>query len=421
MAPHLSLATLALTLLAPPSLHALQERPDTARLAELERRMEALTRELESLRLGRDVVEADTSILGFGPAASKVYRVNQGVSLGGYGELLYENYAAEREDGTPATNRDQIDALRAILYVGYKFSDRILFNSEIEIEHADEISLEFAYLDYLLKDGLGIRGGMLLAPMGFLNELHEPPMFLGTERPVTENRIIPSTWRENGVGLFGGNETFVWRAYVLNSFDGAGFSGSGLRGGRQKGGQALAEDVGVVGRVDYVGTLGLTLGASAFHGQTAQNRELAGEPVDAGLTIWDLHADYKAHGWNLRALVAGANLDDAAALNELNGLTGDAGVGESMLGWYVEAGYDVLRATASTHQLIPYVRYEQVDTQREVAPGFTANPATDLTVLALGAAWKPLPQVAAKLGYQIHSNAAESGVNQLNVQLGWLF
>jgi hypothetical protein len=87
----------------------------------------------------------------------------------------------------------------------------------------------------------------------------------------------------------------------------------------------------------------------------------------------------------------------------------------------VEAGYDVLRATASTHQLIPYVRYEQVDTQREVAPGFTANPATDLTVLALGAAWKPLPQVAAKLGYQIHSNAAESGVNQLNVQLGWLF
>lgn len=421
LAAFFPLAALALALSAAPPLHAQQERSDSARLAELERRMESLTHEIETLRLGRDVVEADTSILGFGPAASKVYRVNQGVSLGGYGELLYENYAAERENGTPATNRDQIDALRAILYVGYKFNDHILFNSEIEIEHADEIFLEFAYLDYLLSDGLGVRAGMLLAPMGFLNELHEPPMFLGTERPVTENRIIPSTWRENGVGLFGGNETVAWRAYVLNSFDGAGFGAAGLRGGRQKGARALAEDLGVVGRVDYVGTLGLTLGASAFRGQTAQNRELDDGPVEGGLTIWDLHADYKARGWNLRALVAGASLDEAAALNELNDLTGDAGVGESMLGWYVEAGYDMLRATAGTHQLMPYVRYEQVNTQREVPSGFTNNPATDLTVLALGAAWKPLPQVVAKLGYQIHSNAAETGVNQLNVQLGWLF
>jgi hypothetical protein len=405
----------------PVSLHAQQEATDSARLAELERRMEALTRELETLRLGRDVVEADSSILGFGPAASKVYRVNQGVSIGGYGEILYENYAAEREDGTPAGNRDQIDALRAILYVGYKFNDRLLFNSEIEIEHADEIYLEFAYLDYLLSDGLGVRAGMLLSPMGFLNELHEPPMFLGTERPVTENRIIPSTWRENGIGLFGGNESVAWRAYLLNSFDGEGFNGSGLRGGRQKGARALAEDLGVVGRVDYVGTLGLTLGASAFYGPTAQGRELAGETVAGGLFIWDLHADYRARGLYLRGLIAGAQMRDAAAMNELNGLTGSNGIGESMLGWYAEAGYDVLRGTTSTHELIPYVRYEKVNTQREVAAGFSANPANDLTVLALGAAWKPIPQVVAKLGYQVHSNAADTGVNQFNVQLGWLF
>lgn len=410
---------LSATLTTP--LSAQQEASDSARLAEMERRMEVLTRELEALRLGRDVVEADTSILGFGPAASKVYKVNQGVSLGGYGEILYENYASEREDGSPATNRDQIDALRAILYVGYKFNDRLLFNSEIEIEHADEIYLEFAYLDYLLNDGLGVRAGMLLAPLGFLNELHEPPMFLGTERPVTESRIIPSTWRENGIGLFGGNEQIAWRAYVMNSLDGAGFNGSGLRGGRQKGSNALAEDLGIAARFDYVGTLGLTLGASAYVGQTAQNRELDGEPVDAGLFIWDLHADYKAQGLSLRALVAGAEVSDAVSLNTLNGLTGNAGVGESMLGWYVEAGYDVLRGTLSTHQLIPYLRYEKVDTQRRVAPSFSTNPAHDLTVLALGAAWKPIPQVVAKAGYQIHTNAAETGVNQFNIQLGWLF
>ena len=92
-----------------------------------------------------------------------------------------------------------------------------------------------------------------------------------------------------------------------------------------------------------------------------------------------------------------------------------------MLGWYVEAGYDLLRGTPSNHQLLPYVRYETVDTQRDVAAGFTADPANDLTVVSLGGGWKPVPQVVVKLGYQIHSNAAHTGVNQFNVHMGWLF
>jgi len=124
-------------LLAAPTHLAAQE-PDTTRLDDLEERIEALTRELERLRLGDEVVRADTSIGGFGLGASKVYRVERGVSLGGYGEVLYENFSDEREDGSPASNTDQFDALRAILYIGYKFNDRLLFNSELEIEHGAE-------------------------------------------------------------------------------------------------------------------------------------------------------------------------------------------------------------------------------------------------------------------------------------------
>ncbi|MBW3534776.1 MAG: hypothetical protein KY453_06085 [Gemmatimonadetes bacterium] len=408
---------------------AAQQVPDSVRVAELERQVEAITRELESLRLGRDVVEADTSMLGLGPAASKVYRVNQGVSLGGYGELLYENFSATRDDGAPASSRDRFDALRAILYVGYKFNDRILFNSEIEIEHGNEAFLEFAYVDYLLNDGLGVRGGLLLAPLGLINELHEPPTFLGTTRPETEQAIIPSTWRENGLGAFGSTEGFEFRAYLVNGLDAVaggsspagGFSGSGLRGGRQKGAKAVAEDFAGVARLDYTGVLGLTVGASGWYGGSAQGRELDGMEVEAQTLVWDLHGEYRARGLDLRALVAGARLDDAAALNRLNGLTVASGVGEEMLGWYVQAGYDVLRGTGSTHQLVPYVRYEAVDTQREVPTGFAVNPATDLTVLSLGAAWRPLPQVIVKGDWQIHDNDADTGVDQLAVALGWLF
>ncbi len=419
-----TLLLLGAALLSPPDMGLAAQQsqaPDSARIAELERRLDALTREIERLSLGEAVVQADTSVGGLGFGASKVYGIQQGVSIGGYGELLYENYADERENGAPSDRSDQFDALRAILYVGYKFNDRVLFNSEIEVEHANEIYLEFAYLDYLFTENVGLRGGLLLAPLGFVNELHEPPIFLGSQRPVTESRIIPTTWRENGVGLFGSAGDFDWRVYAMNSLDAEGFDGSGVRGGRQKGARALAEDFGVAGRLDFVGRQGLVVGGSGYYGQTAQNRVVDDEVVDGGLLIWDLHADYRWRGWELRGLLAGASISDAEQLNELNGLTGAESVGESMLGWYLQAGYDVLRSTASTHQLIPYLRYERVDTQREVPEGFSADLANDLTVTSLGVAWKPVPQVVWKVDYQLHTTAAETGVDQLNLQIGWLF
>jgi hypothetical protein len=400
---------------------AAPQAADSARVADLERRLEAISRELERLSLGRDVVQADTGQRGLGPAASKVYRVNQGVSIGGYGEILYQNFARTREDGAPATSRDRFDALRAIVYLGYKFNDRLLVNTEVEIEHANEIFLEFAYLDYLLHPRVGVRAGLLLAPLGLVNELHEPPIFLGAQRPVTETRIIPTTWRENGIGLFGDAGPFAWRAYLMNSLDGAGFGAGGLRGGRQKGAQALAEDLGVAARLDYTGTPGLTLGGSAYYGQTGQGRTLNGAEVDGDVVIWDLHADYRARGWELRGLVAGARLGDAVRLNQLNGLSGSAGVGSRMLGWYAQAGYDVLRHTRSAGQLVPFLRFEQVDTQRAVPAGFAANPANDLTVTTVGVSWRPVPQVVTKADYQFQSTGARTGVNQLNVLFGWLF
>ena len=82
-----------------------------------------------------------------------------------------------------------------------------------------------------------------------------------------------------------------------------------------------------------------------------------------------------------------------------------------MLGWYVEGSYDVLRGVDTGQQLTPYLRYEQLNTQRTVAEGFTADPANDITVTELGVAWKPVPQVVWKLGWQNHSNAADTGLD----------
>ncbi len=433
----LVLAVLAMALTASPA--AAQEQPtDSARIAELERQVAAITEQLEELLLGREVVaQADTAMFGLGPGASKVYRVRQGVSIAGYGEMLYERFASEREDGTPSGIRDQLDYLRAILYVGYKFNDRFLFNSELEFEHgstdqAGSVSVEFAYLDYLLSPAFGVRAGMLLPPMGFINELHEPVVFLGTERPETESRIIPSTWRENGIGVFGGVAGLSYRAYLINGFDGVGggsskaggFSASGLRGGRQKGSKAVAEDFAAVARVDYEAVLGLTVGGSAYVGKAGQGNSspsAPGQTIGARTVIAEGHVQFRAYGFDVRGLAAVATVDDVAELNAAKGLAGSGSIGERLVGWYVDAGYDILHGVDTSHRLTPYLRYEQIDTQDKVPAGFTADPANDQDIVTIGISWRPITNIAVKADYQIRRNAADTGVDQVNVNIGYLF
>ncbi|GBD31629.1 hypothetical protein HRbin33_00588 [bacterium HR33] len=412
---------------------------DTTELARLRAQIEAITRELEELRLGREVVaRADSSILGFGPAASKVYRGQEGVSLGGYGEVLYENFSASRQDGQLSGRTDQLDALRAIVYVGYKFNDRLIFNSEIEFEHAHTgqggvVEMEFAYVDYRISPQFGLRAGLLLLPLGILNEQHEPPTFFGARRTDVETAIIPSTWRENGIGVFGSLGDLSYRAYLVNGFDAVGggssraggFSASGLRGGRQSGARAIAEDFALALRADYTGVLGLTLGAGTYYGEAGQGRTLpagfGSGTLDAPTYIWELHALYQARGLDLRALYVRAGVGDVAALNAARGLTGSASIGERLEGWYLQAGYDILRGTRSAHQLAPFVRYEKLNTQARVPAGFTADPANDQRIVTLGLSWKPIFQVALKADYQIRRNQARTAVNQFNAAISYLF
>lgn len=414
--------------------------PDSAELAQIRRQIEAITRELEALRLGEEVTaQADTIGFGLGPAASKVYRTGQGVSIGGYGEFLYQNFAAEREDGSPSGKQDGIDALRAVFYFGYKFNDRFLFNSEVEFEHGStsedgSVSVEFAYLDWRfrgLQGSTGMRAGLVLIPMGFINELHEPPIYLGTLRPETETRIIPTTWREVGIGLFGGGEGFDWRVFLVNGLDGVGdgpdgggFSKEGLRGGRQKGSKASAEDFAAVGRFDWSGVRGLVVGASGYYGGSGQGAADPLEPgqvIKAATLIVEGHAEYRWRGLALRGLLAVSTVDDVPSLNAARELTAAESIGEKLTGWYIQAGYDVLRGTQSDVQLLPYIRYEALNTQSEVPAGFAADPATDRRLVTLGAQVLPIPSIVAKVDYTVQSNASDTGVNQLNVSLGYMF
>jgi hypothetical protein len=116
-----------------------------------------------------------------------------------------------------------------------------------------------------------------------------------------------------------------------------------------------------------------------------------------------------------------ASVGDVADLNQLNGLPGPASLGSRLLGWYLQVGYDLLLEPAGGQQLLPYVRYEQINTQQRVPDGFAADPANDRRIVTLGGMWKPLPNISLKADYGIASDEADTGVNQLNVNLGYLF
>jgi len=401
-----------------------------ARIEELRRQLLILAGEVEKLRSGEpetEITPKQASSMGLGPSASKVYRKKQGVSIAGYGEMLYENFSDSDQSDNPVDKTSQLDFLRAILYTGYRFNDRFVFNSEVEFEHAStgsggEVSVEFAYLEFMANKHLNVRGGLLLIPMGLTNEYHEPVAFLGARRSETESRIIPTTWREGGFGVLGSAGMFSYRAYIVNGLNATGYSADGIRGGRQKGAKARAEDFAFVGRLDINPAPGMIFGGSLYIGGSGQGQIMeSGQNYKVRTTISEVHGQVQVRGLDLRGLYARADIDDAAALNRVLELEGAESVGDVLKGGYLQVGYNVLSQFTDKLRLTPYYRFETLNTQSSVPAGYVKDPAKDRKIHTAGVEFRPITNIAIKGDYQWNRNQAGTGVNQFNVNLGYNF
>jgi hypothetical protein len=413
-------------------------KSDEQRISDLEATVDVLASELSKAIADETVPEEKLeSVWGFGPAASKVYRKDHGLSIGGYGEYRIRTFVGDGSDGLAT----EADALRAVLYVGYKFSEKWIFNSELELEHGSTeangaFSLEFATLDWRAFENHGARAGMVLIPMGFINEIHEPTFFYGNARPEVERQIIPSTWREVGGGIFGqfADGRISYRMYGVNGFDATGFSVSGLRGGRQKGSEALANQWAFVGRTDVDVIDGLSLGGSVYVGPSGQKQTLDDDddvntpevPVpDTLTTIYELHAEYKAYGVSLRGLFTQAFLKDTGALNRVLGNTNTAGdmIASRMLGAYGEIGYDVMPLVwkSTKASVEPFFRYERLDTQNGMSPSDARNANYVRDIYTAGIQVKPIPNVVFKVDYRNIKPKAGVVANQVEIGAGYVF
>jgi Phosphate-selective porin O and P len=345
-------------------------------------------------------------------------------NLSGYMDFHYNEPTQEGQDG-------QLDFHRFVLLVAHQFTDRIRFVGELELEHAfvegleeaGELELEQAYVDFLLNRSFNVRAGMLLMPVGIINERHEPPVFNGVERPLVDTVIIPSTWFEAGAGIHGeiGNG-WRYRAYVAAPLNAAEFSAEeGVREGRQKGSRSNVGRAAATGRIEYVGIRGLTAGASMWAGRTGFEFR---PRLDVPVSLYEADARYSRNRFEGRVEFAQVNISGAGDLNDavFRNTGVNPNVASTLRGGYAEAAYRLISG-AAFGDVGAFVRYESVDTQYRMPAGYVPLEEFDRDVWVVGATYWPDPDIAIKVDYvhQRNKSAVVSAPSSFNLGLGWWF
>jgi hypothetical protein len=345
------------------------------------------------------------------------------VTVGAYAEMLYNQ---------PEGDNGELDVQRLVLLFGYRFNDKTQFVTELEVEHVEEIYVEQAFVNYNVANNVNLRGGLMLVPMGIINEFHEPTTFNGTERPAMDNAIVPSTWREIGIGVTGrfNDLSLGYQAYLFNGFkstesDGAGgFNGflkgsNGLRGGRQKAIQSTIDSPTFSTKLDYYGIRGLRLGLASYIGRTQAAddvEELDGATI--GVAMIGLDARYALNKFTARGQFIYTSLKDTEDYNNLTGRD----LGSAMQGWYLEGAYNLLPANKQ-QKLFAFTRFEKYDTHASTAGSLLENDAYDRTDITSGLTYHIAPGVVVKGDYQFRSNALDTDTvkNRLNFGIGVWF
>jgi hypothetical protein len=350
---------------------------------------------------------------------------NGATSVMGYGEAAYSKF---RQSGDATA-----DQARFVFGFNHRFDERLTLHSEVEVEHAvvskddgGEAEIEQAWINYRQSGSVNFKGGLFLIPIGILNETHEPPYYYGVMRNQVETRIIPTTWRELGVGVHGVfAEGFRYDVGVTTNFDSGKLDDplTGIRSAHQEGQLASARNLAVYGALNYR-LPGLLVGGGVFSGDTGQNgaSNPALQGVGARFTIWDVHAQYRVAGLDLQALYASGTLGDAdkvtAALFAADPATAFAAP-KSMKGWYAQAAYHVYKR--GNFDVAPFIRYERIDIRQAEDPAnaLLQDPRNDEKIKTIGVNFWVHPQVVLKADIQRY--ATDKTQDAYRLGLGFMF
>jgi len=379
-------AIIVLTAIVATANRVLAQEPTAAAptTQQLQEKLDQLTRQQQELKAEMDALQAQRqgasgAALQAPPEGTPGPSLFDNLSLWGYGEVYYTHPVHD-------SALTQFDLARAVFGIGYRFMDRLRFNSEYEIEHAvvsasdvGEFEVEQFYVEGQPTDWLTVTAGLFLMPFGFLNEHHEPTSFYGVQRNFVETLIIPSTWREGGLNLHGDTDIGIgWNVGLTTGFNLAQWSYvqeyppyitalnlessnvAPLQATHQELALANAQYLSQYVALNYHGLPGFLVGAACFTGNAVKVPAPPNAPIsgDQRVWLWEAHARWTPGKLDLSALYAGGAITNVASANAANPGSPNP-IPSTFYGVFAQAAYTVWET--SLFRLSPFVRWEIYD------------------------------------------------------------
>ncbi|MBQ7490622.1 MAG: hypothetical protein IJT51_08935 [Bacteroidales bacterium] len=380
------------------------------------------------------------------------------LTVGGYGEAVYkynfysdnmfryshaENYANSKGHG-------RVDLPHAVFMLGYDFGKGWSFNSEIEFEHGGaeaaveieaeetgefekeierggEVALEQFWIQKSFLDSkINIRLGHIVVPVGATNNAHLPSEFFGVYRPEGENTIIPCTWHETGIELWGKVKGWRYDLMVIPSLNSNMFNASGWvhDGSASPYEFRVANKLAVAARVDNSSLKGFRIGISGFVGNCFRNdivtdsKSTKYAKVKGTVAIVSLDFKYQAKGFLMRGSGLYGWLSDAGLISTYNASQVNSSqspyphtlVGKAAWSAGIEAGFDFFSLSkkdrVASQKFYLFARYEYYDSYIPVADA-TPYPWTERHCISGGVNYRPIKEITIK---------AEGGIRLLRSQ-----
>lgn len=366
------------------------------------------------------------------------------LQLGGYGEAVmsrffYSSNYKRYSDASKYADADgygQFDLPHVVFFVGYDFGNGWTMNSEVEFEHGGtesaveieeeetgeyeseierggEVAIEQFWIQKSFSNSFNIRAGHIIVPVGLTNQHHMPNEFFTVYRPEGENTILPCTWHETGISIWG--KTSQWR-YELQFIAGLDADRFGAQNWIKDGAGSPYEFkmgtacAGVV-RVDNYSVRGVRIGLSAYVGNSASNslKPDGYSDLKGTVTIGALDIDYQRGRLVMRGNIDYGHLSDSEAItiankNSRNGSPSPkTPIASDAMCAAIEAGYDILPffngLANEDNSLHVFGRYDIYDSMLSTQGSVVDNDCWNRQKITAGINFKPIKQIIVKAEY----------------------
>ncbi len=374
------------------------------------------------LCLSLSFIQAQTTITFDEKKSNKLY-----IKLYGHIDYNQKIESGHRHAG-------KMDVHRLVTLFGYQFSRNTQFVSEIEVEHVKEIFVEQAFVKHKIAKGINLKAGLMLIPMGLINENHEPTYFYSVERPLLDKNIIPSTWREIGIGISGliQKHNLKYQLYLVNNpngYDGEAKikASNGIRSARQKGAESIVSGLpGIVGQLEYYGASGVKLGLSSYYGKSNTSLIKEFEVIDpesdlvidsstVNMSMTAIHFTFEKNNFTARYQHCLAAFSNTKAYNSFS----KSDVPLLMHGFYTLLAYDF--TPNQSYSISSFVRYAHLNNHLKVNEALDKKANLKQDIITVGINYKPDPGVVFKADFQFYNIGDGSSFHQFNSGIGVWF